>query len=167
MGCQRTATVILVSVTLGLAACGSDPAARSAGRATVVPFDVHRRLAAEDARALAALSSAVAERPTVVTMGDGMVSERAHPISFADPQTKARFDAQLRVARAAARRYASARSALAAGYVLASYFVPGFGVHWVKWSLVDRPFDPAHPDPIERVNIPASPQRTNTAPEGN
>jgi hypothetical protein len=28
-------------------------------------------------------------------------------------------------------------------------------------------FDPAHPDPIERVNIPASPQRTSTAPEGN
>lgn len=35
--------------------------------------------------------------------------------------------------------------------------------------LVDDvpPFDPAHPDPIEKVNIPASPQRTTTAPEGN
>ena len=29
------------------------------------------------------------------------------------------------------------------------------------------PFDPSHPDPFDRVNIPASPQRTSTAPEGN
>lgn len=35
--------------------------------------------------------------------------------------------------------------------------------------LVDDmpPFDPGHPDPIDRVNIPASPQRTSTVPEGN
>jgi hypothetical protein len=29
------------------------------------------------------------------------------------------------------------------------------------------PFDPGRPDPIENVLIPASPQRTTTAPEGN
>jgi lysophospholipase L1-like esterase len=29
------------------------------------------------------------------------------------------------------------------------------------------PFDPGHPDRIERVDIPASPPRTSTAPEGN
>jgi len=29
------------------------------------------------------------------------------------------------------------------------------------------PFDPRRPDPIDRVNIPASPQRTSIAPEGN
>jgi lysophospholipase L1-like esterase len=35
--------------------------------------------------------------------------------------------------------------------------------------LVDDlpPFDPGRPDPIDRVDIPASPQRTATAPEGN
>jgi lysophospholipase L1-like esterase len=29
------------------------------------------------------------------------------------------------------------------------------------------PFDPAHPDPVDRVDIPASPQRSATTPEGN
>ena len=29
------------------------------------------------------------------------------------------------------------------------------------------PFDPAHPDPIEKFTIPASPQRSSTVPDGN
>jgi hypothetical protein len=33
----------------------------------------------------------------------------------------------------------------AAGYVLASGKSDGAGVHYVKWSIVDRPFDPATP----------------------
>jgi hypothetical protein len=31
------------------------------------------------------------------------------------------------------------------GYVQASGETDGVGTHWVKWSLVDRPFDPAAP----------------------
>jgi hypothetical protein len=48
-------------------------------------------------------------------------------------------------ARAAAAKYADARAAARDGYVLTSYFIPNFGTHWVNWSLVKRPFDPAHP----------------------
>jgi hypothetical protein len=32
-----------------------------------------------------------------------------------------------------------------AGYVLSSLFAPGVGVHWVNWSTIAEPFDPAHP----------------------
>ena len=30
-----------------------------------------------------------------------------------------------------------------------------------------QPFDPAHPDPPEKFDVPASPGRTNAAPRGN
>ena len=36
------------------------------------------------------------------------------------------------------------QEAAAAGYVVASTVAPGVGVHWVKWSLIDEPFDPRH-----------------------
>ena len=46
---------------------------------------------------------------------------------------------------AAAARLDTAAKANAAGYVVASTNAPGVGVHFVKWSLIDKPFDPAAP----------------------
>jgi hypothetical protein len=64
---------------------------------------------------------------------------------FTDAGAKQRFEAELAVAKGAAQRYHDASAAAADGYVLTSYFIPEFGVHWINWSLVTRPFDPAHP----------------------
>jgi hypothetical protein len=80
-----------------------------------------------------------------VSEADLMGSVRTPWHGFADAATKARFDRERAAAEGAARRYATADRAARDGYVLASYFVPHFGVHWINWSLVTRPFDPAHP----------------------
>ena len=55
------------------------------------------------------------------------------------------LDADLLAARRVVDRLPDARAARNAGYVLASRALPGIGAHWVKWSLVDRPFDPSQP----------------------
>jgi len=56
-------------------------------------------------------------------------------------------------------------------YELARCVVEGIKANHLDISrfLVDDlpPFDPGHPDPIDRVDIPASPQRTSVKPEGN
>ena len=56
-------------------------------------------------------------------------------------------------------------------YELARCVVEGIKANHlgIAQFLVDDlpPFDPGRPDPIERVAIPASPQRTATVPEGN
>lgn len=138
--------VIVLLLIVGIADCGGTSRSKALRPgAPVIHFDVHRKLAVPDAQALAEISSTVAPRPDVLTHGDDMVAEPAMPVSFADAGTKRRFDTQMLAATSAGRRYASARAAAADGYVLASYFIPRFGVHWVKWSLVTKPFDPAHP----------------------
>ncbi len=55
------------------------------------------------------------------------------------------FDAQLRAARAAAPGLDTIEKAAALGYVRASVPSPGIGTHWVLWSQIAKPFDPAHP----------------------
>ena len=65
----------------------------------------------------------------------------------ADP-TMSRADAatlhrQLLVAARAACNLLDTQSAERAGYYLGSPNVEGVGTHWINWSLVNRPFDPA------------------------
>ncbi|HMK12867.1 MAG TPA: hypothetical protein VK461_14855 [Acidimicrobiales bacterium] len=77
----------------------------------------------------------------------------AHGHNHGGPQTetslsatdRATFDRQWDAAVAAAVDLDTAAKANAAGYVIASTSAPGVGVHFVKWSLIDRPFDPAAP----------------------
>jgi hypothetical protein len=45
----------------------------------------------------------------------------------------------------AAARLSTPDRASAAGYAQASSHVPGVGTHWINWTLVDAPFDPARP----------------------
>jgi hypothetical protein len=58
---------------------------------------------------------------------------------------QAEFDRQWAAAVDAAARLATTEAAAAAGYVQSAAPGPGVGTHWVKWSLVDAPFDPAAP----------------------
>lgn len=55
------------------------------------------------------------------------------------------FEQQWLTARAAVERYDDLDEAIALGYVRASAPGPGVGTHWVKWSQVAQPFDPAAP----------------------
>ncbi len=64
------------------------------------------------------------------------------PLGAADQSV---FDRQWAAATAAAATLDTPEEAAAAGYVVASTVAPGVGVHWVKWSLIDKPFDPAAP----------------------
>jgi hypothetical protein len=52
---------------------------------------------------------------------------------------------ELRRAAEASCHLLTATAAEAAGYYLGSPYVEGVGTHWINWSLVDRPFDPARP----------------------
>jgi hypothetical protein len=137
----RRIAVVLVAIAAGATGCGgSSPRAGGATR-----FEAQRRLGAADQRALDSVAGTAATVPLGLSDADLMGAMRTPWHGFADAATAARFRRQLARARAAAIHYASARSARRDGYVLASYFVPGFGVHWIDWSLVTKPFDPGHP----------------------
>jgi hypothetical protein len=62
-----------------------------------------------------------------------------------DAADEQRFEAQWQAATAAVPGLDTTADAAAAGYVLSSTPAPGVGVHWVNWTLVARPFDPARP----------------------
>jgi hypothetical protein len=61
------------------------------------------------------------------------------------PDEQRLFDAQISAARNTATRLATPEAASAAGYRQSSTQLPGIGTHWINWSLLDRPFDPARP----------------------
>jgi hypothetical protein len=61
------------------------------------------------------------------------------------PDEQATLAAQLDAATEAVARLDTPEEAAAHGYVQASGETDGIGKHWVKWSIVDRPFDPAAP----------------------
>ena len=62
-------------------------------------------------------------------------------------------------AQVVAERLSTPEAATAAGYVQASSQLPGIGAHWVKWSLIDQPFDPSQPSMILFDQSPLRPPR--------
>jgi hypothetical protein len=105
------------------------------------------KLRAPSAAALLALAKERGLPPVHVISGApgphvevGPVAEK--PISLV---TRRLLDSELAVARAAAARLATTAAAAAAGYVRSAPFAPGDGVHWTRWDLVAKPFDPANP----------------------
>lgn len=82
--------------------------------------------------------------------------EPAEPLTTAEHDTLAVQWAQ---AEAAAARLSTPDAAAAAGYVQASSQLPGVGTHWVKWSMIDQPFDPATPSMILFDQSPLRPTR--------
>jgi hypothetical protein len=53
---------------------------------------------------------------------------------------------QLASARRTAAKYSTLAKALRAGFTLAAEYAPGLGSHYMKYSLIYKPFDPAKPD---------------------
>jgi hypothetical protein len=74
--------------------------------------------------------------------GDVLGPVQEQPLSAADRMA---FDQQWGRAVAASLTLKTPAQAKAAGYVQAAPFNEGIGTHWIKWSLVGRPFNPAAP----------------------
>jgi hypothetical protein len=70
------------------------------------------------------------------------VAPPERPLAGADADA---FSRQWAAAVAASARLATPEQAAAAGYARSSSQVPGVGTHWINWTLVDAPFDPARP----------------------
>ncbi len=62
-----------------------------------------------------------------------------------DAATAELLAAQVQEAVDATAGLATARDATAQGYAFGSQFAPTVGTHYVRWSMVDQPFDPARP----------------------
>jgi hypothetical protein len=69
------------------------------------------------------------------------------------------FAGQWAAAVDAAASLATPERATAAGYAQASAQVPGVGTHWINWTLVDAPFDPARPSMLLFDETPGRPAR--------
>ena len=68
--------------------------------------------------------------------------------------------AQIAAAAEVIPAFNTPEGAEAAGYMRGSNNVSGVGAHWIKWSLVDRPFDPAAPSMLlfEEVKLGEGPE---------
>jgi len=126
-----------------LAACTSSEAARPPDTPDArPPAAVADRLSPDQASALHRLAaSSTPLDPTI----DVHHVDPVTLVSTLTPADQARFDEQIAAAVAAAKKFVTTDDAAAAGYVQSSTQLPGIGTHWVKWSLIDQPFDPAQP----------------------
>jgi hypothetical protein len=133
----------------------SDGAIMSSASATNVD---RSRLPPDQATALTALSWS---RPgTIDGVGAGHVhSQEASPDVDLSSSEASLLDSQLGVAQSSIAALDTVAEAEAAGYVQAGTSVAGVGAHYLKWSLVDRPFDPAAPSMLLFETFGANPER--------
>ena len=110
--------------------------------APLTPTDPNR-IAPEERAAIAAL--AAISSPLFPTNGHGHTHGGPATQATLDAADQPTFDRQWAQAVDAAEQLDTVAKANAAGYVVASTNAAGVGVHFVKWSLVDKPFDPATP----------------------
>jgi hypothetical protein len=135
-----------VMLAVAITACADEPA-RTTPTVTprmgpLTPRDP-TRLSPEQTAAILHLADEVSHDPPApgaMDMSGG--PETTVPLA---PVDRARFDQQWAEAQAAVSRLDTPAKALAAGYTPAAVQVAGIGVHWVNWTLIDKPFDPAHP----------------------
>lgn len=137
-------------LVLALAACsgGSEAPTSGATTAPTTPTGAGPRLSAGNRAALDAL---LASSPDTLdpahldhdVAGHDVWGPVAEPAL--DPATAAALDAEWATAVDAAAALATPEAAVAAGYQKAAAELPGIGAHYVRWDLVDEPFDPARP----------------------
>jgi len=130
-----------------LAACGgAQPEA--VGPSTTADIE---RLSPANRASLAAL---VASGPTALDADHLTHDVAGHevwgPVQEAalDPVTQAALEAQWDAAADAAAALATPEDAEDAGYQRAAAELPGIGAHYVRWDLVDAPFDPTRPSMV-------------------
>ena len=121
-------------------AAASRPATSSKSVAPLAPTPTDRLPTAE---ATALIRLAADSGPI-----DAATSQDHSTVTLASslpPEEQARFDAEIQAAVDTAKQFATTDAAAAAGYVQSSLQLPAIGTHWIKWSLVDAPFDPNRP----------------------
>jgi hypothetical protein len=139
----------------------AEPPAKASSNAPVsinplTPTDPNRLPPAE-AAALRALASKVGDPPPATHTGHDHNGPAAEvPLAAADQAT---FDQQWAAARAAAVQLATPEDAVRAGYRPAAVWGGGIGTHYVKWSLIAKPFDPARPSMVLYDDRPGRPAR--------
>jgi hypothetical protein len=157
------ALVLLGALAGGQQSVATDWVAAGAAAAGVVQAPVHQpaalpgatvRVPAAQIRALAFLchrgpGASARFNPGAGSDVFGPVKEQR--LSAAE---RAVFDRQWAEAVAAAVGLTTPEQAGAAGYVQAAPFNVGVGTHWIKWSLIARPFDPAAPSMLLFDGIP-------------
>jgi hypothetical protein len=143
--------MVAAALAVALVGCTADPPSGDAGRdqATAVrmgpltPRDPERIDAVQAAAivALAAATSSAAPPPGHHGHSDGGLATTV----VLTTDERAGFEEQWERAVAAVAGLDTPDEATAAGYTRAAVQGAGVGVHWVDWTLIDRPFDPARP----------------------
>jgi hypothetical protein len=142
----------VAAVLVVLGGCRSDQAEAdppaTAGTPRIAPLTPGdpSRIAPEQRRAIAALAETASALPPPAGM-------HAHGHEEPGPATtvpltageRARFEDQWAAAASAVPALDTAAERSAAGYTRAAVQASGIGVHWVNWTLIDAPFDPARP----------------------
>lgn len=144
--------VLVVAICLTAAACdssggtttGAAPTSSATRTGPLTPTDPSR-VSAEQAAAIAHLGKVADAAPPSGHHHEGHGDAGPQSTVSLSGTEQAELDDQWSAARAAAEELDTPEEAAAAGYVRAAAQGPGVGVHWVKWSLVDAPFDPEQP----------------------
>ncbi len=115
-----------------------------AGSGTLFPVSPAEpvRLAAGEAEAIISLGSTGAGRPAT---GEGHAHGEVLPEEPLGPADAAMFESQWRAAQSAIASFDTQAKAAAFGYVRATAPAGGIGTHWILWSQIAKPFDPASP----------------------
>ena len=100
------------------------------------------RLPADQVAAILALGSTGAGTPADHAGHSAIDPVPEVPLSDAD---SAKFDSQWQTAQQAIAQRDTLEKAAALGYVRAAAPAGGIGTHWVLWSQIAKPFDPAKP----------------------
>ena len=141
----RLVAVLLLAAAAG--GCGESPTPETPVAAVrtgpLTPTDPGR-VPPTAAAAIAALAAVASPDPPA---GEHHGHSQVGPQEFAplDPPEQALLDEQWAEALAAVPGLDSVAEAESAGYLRAAAQGAGVGVHYVKWELIDQPFDPAAP----------------------
>lgn len=138
--------LLLTLVTGGLALHFASAAARANTEAEILMDGVDRSgLTREEAVAIAQLAQS---RSSAVP--DSEFHDHDHGGSddserTLSPKEQEEFEAQWAEAVAQVEHLDTLEEITKAGYAIGSGHSDGAGVHYIKWSLIDKPFDPAQP----------------------
>jgi hypothetical protein len=139
----------LLLITAAFAVYFAVEAADAAADAEMLSDGVDRSaLPRPEAVALAELARSRSASVPHDMMAHGDHGDSTHEHDEMTAEEHRTLAAQLRAAQEAVPGLDTTEEASAAGYVEGSSITDGTGAHWIKWSLVDRPFDPAAPSMI-------------------
>jgi hypothetical protein len=137
-------TVVAVCSVAACSASAAEPASSAATRQLLAPLTRAdpARLFPGEAAAIVALGSTGAGPPADHSGHSHGATTVEVPLFTGDAAT---FADQWLTAQAAIPTFDSIEKATQLGYVRATAWVAGIGVHWVLWSQIGKPFDPARP----------------------